>query len=107
MGVMTSHLPEIVSSADGRGKDEADRLQDKPYKLPDVRNVVRRMRTRLVRSEDEDTFFFGRSESSFNSRCSDRYFREDLGENSRHYYFFQTFPRLTDAGAREAVKTGS
>ena len=101
VGVLTSHLPEINTGPSAKSAPSEEILNSKPYKLPDVRNVVRRMRTRHAHIP-ADTWFFGNSDSSFNSRCSDRYFKDELTDNSRHYYFFQTFPRISNAGSSSA-----
>ena len=89
--VLTSRLPKdteadnSVTTTTGRN-------------IPQVRNMIRRIRSRHVPSPSNLWFSGGSDHKSFNSRCSDRFDINDLDEDSRHYFYFRSLPKVSPPG---------
>ena len=102
--VLTSKLPTESESASSSGTTTSSGRN-----FPQVRNMIRRIRTRHVPSPSNLWFSGGSgSESkSFNSRCSDRFDINDLAEDSRHYFYFRSLPKVSPPGSIPGASSAS
>ena len=85
--VLTSKLPEITGG----------RLSSVGRKLPEIKNMVRRMRSLHVPIKNNVWFPVGITDTSnsFNSLSnSEKYDITDLEDSSRHYFYFRSLPRV-------------
>jgi hypothetical protein len=89
--ILSSKPPEALA---GRA-----RLRERT--LPDLRNVIRRLRSTHVPMRRTNLWFGpGKEcEQSFNSRISDKVDLSELDEGSKHYFYFRSLPKVSPATA--------
>ena len=91
--VLTSKLPKDTTDSPSKSASSG-----KGRNIPQVRNMIRRIRSRHVPSPSNLWFSGVSDHKSFNSRCSDRFDINDLDEDSRHYFYFRSLPKVSPPG---------
>ncbi|CAB4060471.1 unnamed protein product [Lepeophtheirus salmonis] len=72
--------------------------------LPQTPNKIRRLRSKHARFA-KNVWYVGSTEKSFNSRCSKKFYIDDLDENSAHYYYFRSYPKVAPSSSSISPST--
>ncbi len=94
----SANYREPIAVLSSKPPDElAGKLRERT--LPDLRNVIRRLRVTHVPARRANLWFGPGKECdrSFNSRISDRFDLSELDEDSKHYFYFRSLPKVSPA----------